>query len=115
MRVSYGLIIIASLTMLMLGSGNSVVYLIVFTILWMNLGAWLAIAPIMTMSLYGMKSYNENYGLMFTAYGGGAVIGVLGTGLLIDLLASFQLVFIFIILLAVVGIFLSGFVEQGTR
>jgi OFA family oxalate/formate antiporter-like MFS transporter len=50
-------------------------YIITFCILWACLGAWLAIAPAATALYFGMKDNAKNYGLMFTAYGVGAVIG----------------------------------------
>ena len=46
-----------------------------FAILWGCLGAWLAIAPTATASYFGMKDNAKNYGLVFTAYGVGAVVG----------------------------------------
>ena len=115
MRNSYLLISIASMGMLFAREGTIVLYLVLFAVLWLNLGAWLAIAPMMTMKLYGMASYSENYGLMFTAYGLGAVVGVIGTGLLIDLLNNYRVIFIIIILLSVVGIMLSQKVVQESN
>jgi len=44
-------------------------------LLWGCLGAWLAIAPTATASFFGMKDNAKNYGLVFTAYGVGAVVG----------------------------------------
>jgi len=107
MRNSYVLIALASAGMLFAGEGNVTLYLLLFSVLWLNLGAWLAIAPMMTMKLYGMASYSQNYGLMFTAYGLGAVVGVLSTGLLIDLLNSYKMIFVLITLLSLLGILLS--------
>lgn len=107
MRNSYLLIGMASIGMLFASEGSVTLYLILFSLLWLNLGAWLAIAPIMTMKLYGMSSYSQNYGLMFTAYGLGAVVGVISSGLLIDLLNNYKVIFMLIIVLCVIGIFLS--------
>jgi len=50
-------------------------FIVTFCLLWGCLGAWLAIAPAATASYFGMKDNAKNYGLMFTAYGIGAVIG----------------------------------------
>jgi OFA family oxalate/formate antiporter-like MFS transporter len=50
-------------------------FMVSFAILWGCLGAWLAIAPTATASYFGMKDNAKNYGLVFTAYGVGAVIG----------------------------------------
>jgi len=50
-------------------------FIVSFAILWGCLGAWLAIAPTATASYFGMKDNAKNYGLVFTAYGVGAVVG----------------------------------------
>ncbi len=107
MRTSYLLVVIASFTMLFANKNMLYLYVVVFSILWLNLGAWLSIAPIMTMQLYGMRSYSKNYGIMFTAYGLGALIGVVSTGLVIDVLDDYNLIFVLIIALSLIGVFLS--------
>jgi MFS transporter, OFA family, oxalate/formate antiporter len=72
--LTYLLILAACL--LMYSSYSSVTAFIVsFAILWGCLGAWLAIAPTATASYFGMKDNAKNYGLVFTAYGVGAVVG----------------------------------------
>ena len=72
--LTYVLIIGACL--LMYSSYSSVLaFEISFAILWGCLGAWLAIAPTATASFFGMKDNAKNYGLVFTAYGVGAVVG----------------------------------------
>jgi MFS transporter, OFA family, oxalate/formate antiporter len=72
--LTYALIIAACLLIYM--SYSSVLaFEISFAILWGCLGAWLAIAPTATASYFGMKDNAKNYGLVFTAYGVGAVVG----------------------------------------
>lgn len=107
MLVSYGLIITAALFMLFANEGDTLLYSIAFSIFWFNLGGWLAIAPTSTLALYGTKHYSQNYGVVFTAYGIGAIIGVLVSGLLKDMLHSYDAVFYFVITLCIVGIFTS--------
>ena len=106
-RISFSLVFVASIVMLFASEGMIFLYLLIFSILWLNLGAWLAIAPIMTMNLYGMESYSKNYGIMFTAYGLGAVVGVSSSGLLIDLLKNYKAIFVLITILSVIGFILS--------
>ncbi len=43
-------------------------------------GGWLAIAPSRAAASCGNLYYRPNYGLVFTAYGAGAIIGNLLTG-----------------------------------
>jgi OFA family oxalate/formate antiporter-like MFS transporter len=107
MLISYGLIIIAALLMLMANEGSLVLFSIAFSIFWFNLGGWLAIAPTSTLAMYGTKHYSQNYGVVFTAYGIGAIIGVLASGLLMDVLNNYHSIFYFVIGLCVTGIFLS--------
>jgi len=107
MLISYGLIIIAALLMLIAKEGSLGIFGIAFSILWFNLGGWLAIAPTATMQMYGTKHYSQNYGVVFTAYGIGAIMGVLTSGLLMDILANYNSIFYFIIGLCIVGMILS--------
>jgi OFA family oxalate/formate antiporter-like MFS transporter len=107
MLISYGLIITAALLMLMANEGSLLLFSIAFSIFWFNLGGWLAIAPASTLSMYGTKHYSQNYGVIFTAYGIGAIIGVLASGLLMDVLHNYHSIFYFVIWLCVLGIFLS--------
>jgi MFS family permease len=75
-----------------------------FSVFWFNLGGWLAMAPAATLSLYGQKYYGQNYGLVFTAYGIGAVIGVISSGLIRDLFKSYEAVFVLVAALCVLGV-----------
>jgi MFS transporter, OFA family, oxalate/formate antiporter len=72
--LTYVLIIAACLIMYTSYSSVSA-FIVAFAILWGCLGAWLAIAPTATASYFGMKDNAKNYGLVFTAYGVGAVVG----------------------------------------
>ncbi len=107
MLISYGLIMIAALLMLITREGSVGLYSIAFSIFWFNLGGWLAIAPTSTLALYGTKHYSQNYGVVFTAYGIGAIMGVLASGLLKDTFQNYHAVFYFIIGLCILGIFSS--------
>ncbi|WP_346886206.1 L-lactate MFS transporter [Clostridium sp. UBA4395] len=107
MIISYGLSIVAASLMLMADEGSLVLFIISFSIFWFNLGGWLAIAPTSTLNIYGIKWYSQNYGVVFTAYGIGAIIGVLASGLLMDFLHSYNAIFYFVIILCIIGIFIS--------
>jgi MFS transporter, OFA family, oxalate/formate antiporter len=101
--LSYVLIIVASLLVYL--NPNSVnMYTISFSILWLCLGGWLAIAPAATASYFGTKDYARNYGLVFTAYGVGAIIGNLMAGAAKDTLGGYVNVFPYVAILAAVGI-----------
>ncbi|KUK54614.1 MAG: Major facilitator superfamily MFS_1 [Desulfotomaculum sp. 46_296] len=86
------------------GSGSASLYGICFSLLWLCLGGWLAIAPAATGAFFGTKNYGPNYGLVFTAYGIGAIIGNLLAGKLRDITGSYVSVFFpYVTILAVVG------------
>jgi len=95
---------------IMLGAAlimSLVLFIIAFSIFWFNLGGWLAIAPTSTLDMYGTKHYSQNYGVVFTAYGIGAIIGVLSSGAIMDILQSYNSIFYFVIGLCITGILLS--------
>lgn len=107
MIISYVLMIIAATMMLTARAGDTIKYFIAFSILWLNLGGWLSIAPASTFKLFGSKNYSQNYGVVFTAYGIGAIIGVSISGLLLDIFNNHYLVYYFIIIICICGLFSS--------
>ncbi len=46
----------------------------------LSFGGFLAIYPVLTADYYGTKSLGVNYGIVFTAYGAGAVLGPIMAG-----------------------------------
>lgn len=103
MLLSYALIALSAIMLIVLGNNHKVVFAITFSIFWFNLGGWLAIAPTSTLKLYGLKNYSQNYGLVFTAYGIGAIAGVSSSGLLLDYHGNYQYVFYYVIALCFLG------------
>jgi len=107
MLLSFSLILTSAVLMLFANEGSVLIYAISFSIFWMNLGGWLAIAPTSTLLLYGGTNYSQNYGVVFTAYGIGAIAGVYVSGLLFDYFNHHNAIFYFIISLCAIGIVLS--------
>lgn len=107
MVLSYTLIIMASLLVIFFHH-LSFIYVISFAVFWFNLGGWLAIAPTATLKMFGMWHYSQNYGVVFTAYGIGAIVGVLSSGLLIDLFGHYEYIFYYVIGLATIGLILTN-------
>jgi MFS family permease len=101
--LSYVIIIAASLLMYT-NPASITVYTVAFAMLWLCLGGWLAIAPAATASYFGTKDYARNYGLVFTAYGVGAIIGNLMAGAAKDTLGGYVNVFPYVAVLAAIGI-----------
>ncbi len=105
--LSFGLILLASLALGLLGKGNTALYFLGFGILWMNLGGWLAIAPTATATFFGTENYGRNYGIVYTAYGAGAILGNILSGVLRDLTGSYLGVFLPVAGLAAFGILVA--------
>lgn len=104
--LSYILIIAASM-LVYLNPSSVQMYTISFSVLWLCLGGWLAIAPAATASYFGTKDYARNYGLVYTAYGVGAIIGNLMAGAAKDILGGYVQVFPYVAILAFLGIILA--------
>jgi MFS family permease len=106
--LNMAIILCVSLIMLFLaGEGKTTAYVIAFCGFWLCLGGWLAIAPAATAAFFGMKNYARNYGVVFFAYGIGAIVGGLISGFAKDLFGSFTVAFYPTAGLAALGIILA--------
>jgi len=101
------LILAVSLMMLAAGEGSVALYVVAFSGFWLTLGGWLAIAPTATASFFGMKNYSRNYGVVFFAYGLGAILGGIISGQAKDVFGSYQYAFYPTAALAAVGIIIT--------
>lgn len=101
---SYVLILIACVLMVNAQPGQVATYLVAFCLFWFCLGGWLAMAPTITLRFFNPDQYAQNYGIVFTAYGVGALIGTLVTGRIRDLFGTYNYVFYPMALLAIIGI-----------
>ena len=101
---SYVMILIATIMMMNAQSGQVITYLIAFCIFWFCLGGWLALAPTATLKLFNSENYARNYGIVFTAYGIGALLGTLTAGRIRDIFGSYTYAFYPMALLAIIGI-----------
>lgn len=106
---SYMLIIIGSIMMLNASAEQTATYLIAFCLFTFSLGGWLAIAPTSTLTLFPAEDYAKNYGIVFTAFGVGALLGTLLAGRLRDLMGSYTAFFYPTMILATVGIAIAVF------
>ncbi|WP_341531559.1 OFA family MFS transporter (plasmid) [Nostoc sp. UHCC 0302] len=107
--VSFTLVLIASLMMLKAGQGAVTTYLVAFSLFYFSFGGWLAIAPTTTLILFSSANYAKNYGIVFTAYGAGALGGTLLAGRIRDIFGSYTVFFYPTTVLAIVGIVLAVF------
>jgi MFS transporter, OFA family, oxalate/formate antiporter len=105
--ISFALIAIASALLYWFSGAGTAIYIICFAILWACLGGWLAIAPAATASYFGMCDYANCYGIVFLAYGAGAIAGPQLAGFIKTSTGSYLSVFPYVLGLAVVGIILA--------
>ncbi|MDX2231993.1 MAG: OFA family MFS transporter [Leptolyngbyaceae cyanobacterium bins.349] len=112
---SYTLILIACGLMLNARSGQVATYLIAFCLFWFCLGGWLAMAPTTTLRFFHPDHYAQNYGIVFTAYGVGALIGTLATGRIRDLFGTYTYAFYPMALLAMIGIVVASVMLKRSR
>lgn len=91
--LSFILIFVASAMMLAAGEGSIGLYAVSFCIFWLCLGGWLAIGPASTASFFGLEGYAQKYGVVFSAYGLGAIIGGIISGSAKDAFGSYTIAF----------------------
>lgn len=79
------------------------VYIIAFAVLWGCLGGWLAIAPTATATYFGTGDYPRCYGLVFLAFGAGAIAGPQLAGFIKTTTGNYLGVFPWVFVLAIIG------------
>ena len=112
---SYIMILIGTILMMNAQRGQVITYLTAFCIFWFCLGGWLALAPTATLKLFDSENYARNYGIVFTAYGMGALLGTLIAGRIRDLFGSYTYAFYPMALLAMIGIVVAITTLKGDR
>jgi OFA family oxalate/formate antiporter-like MFS transporter len=112
---AYSLVLVACVLMVHAQAGQVATYLIAFCLFWFCLGGWLAIAPTTTLRFFDPDRYAQNYGLVFTAYGVGALVGTLVTGQIRDGWGSYTYAFYPMALLAIVGIGVASVLLKRDR
>ena len=106
--LSLALVLLASaLMVLFAGQGTLVLFMFCFACLWAGLGSWLAIAPTATATYFGIKNSAANYGVIFSAYGIGAIAAGLIAGQAKDVFGSYIYAFYVTGGLALVGIIIA--------
>jgi OFA family oxalate/formate antiporter-like MFS transporter len=105
--LNLALILLVSICMIMAGEGSNYLYALSFIGFWLCLGGWLAIAPTATASFFGMKNYARNYGVVFFAYGLGAIIGGIISGQAKDLFGAYTFAFYPTAVMAAVGMVIA--------
>jgi OFA family oxalate/formate antiporter-like MFS transporter len=90
-RTMMAVFIFQAILLVVLGFVNTfAVLLVVAGFIGFNYGANLTLFPAMTFDFFGTKNAGVNYGLMFTAWGAGGVLGSIGAGFAKDYFGSFN-------------------------
>ncbi|MDI6783967.1 MAG: OFA family MFS transporter [bacterium] len=105
--ISFIIIFLASLGMLTASEADVWLYGLCFCGFWLTLGGWLALAPAATATFFGLNDYSKKYGLVYTAYGIGAILGTVLSGELRDIFGSYKYAFIPNAILAIIGIIIA--------
>jgi OFA family oxalate/formate antiporter-like MFS transporter len=84
------------------------VYIPAFAVLWGCLGGWLAIAPTATASYFGTCDYPRCYGVVFLAYGAGAIAGPQLAGFIHTSTGNYLGVFPWVSALAIIGLLIAA-------
>lgn len=113
--ISFVIILACSLGMLTAGPGSVMLYTICFIGFWLCLGGWLAIAPAATTIFFGPLNYAKNYGLIYLAYGIGAILGGIIAGQAKDTFGSFTIAFYPTAGLAVLGMVIALLLMKPVR
>ena len=103
------LILIASAIMWNTNQGQLVNFLVAYSIFWLCLGAWLAVAPAATLSFFGLNNYPSNYGLMFTSFGLGGLSGIFTIAATKGITGSFVPFFYITAIIACIAIIAATF------
>jgi len=100
-------VLIALVSVLMWQVPTVPVYILAFVVLWGCLGGWLAIAPTATGCYFGTGDYPRCYGVLFLAYGAGAIAGPQLAGFIKTSTGSYLGVFPYVTVLAVIGFIIA--------
>jgi OFA family oxalate/formate antiporter-like MFS transporter len=75
-------------------------------------GGYLAVFPAVTADFYGTKNVGVNYGLVFTAYGVGGLLGNIFAPQVLEKTKSYNLAFITAGILCILGAIITLIIKQ---
>jgi len=104
--ISFSIIFVAAL--LATQAQNLALYMLSFAMLWFVFGGWLAIAPAATSTFFGLRNLGPNYGVVFTGYGAGALVGPPIASYLSVITGAYAPAFLVTAALALVGALISA-------
>jgi OFA family oxalate/formate antiporter-like MFS transporter len=105
--IAFALAALGSVGMLLADQGDFVLFILSFSLIWMTFGGWLSLAPTATGTFWGARRQPEIYGMVFTAYGIGAILGNLLSGVTKDVFSGYRFAFYPILAMASLGILIA--------
>lgn len=105
----FSFLLIAGASLMLWQIPSQITYVVAFCVLWGCLGGWLAIAPTATARYFGTCDYPRCYGLVFLAYGAGAIAGPQLAGFIRMSTGGYIGVFPYIVVLALIGVVIAFF------
>lgn len=84
-------------------------------LIWFCYGGWLSIAPSLTANFFGVKNSSRNYGVVFTAFGCGAIAGNILSGIVKDSYGGYAFAFHIMAAFAFTGLAAALFALENPR
>ncbi len=92
--------------------GNWAIIIFALGLIMACYGAWMTICPTITSAKFGHKHYPSNFGLMFSSYAVGGLIGLVLNGN-IKTIGSFQGIFAYLVGVSIVGLLVTIFTQKN--
>src|SRR3970040_256385 len=92
LRLMIGISVVAMFLLYHVGASVAALYFLVFAVYWCY-GTQLSVNASTAADFWGTKNVGENYGLLFTAWGGAGLIGPLLGGRMFDIYGNYQYAF----------------------
>ncbi len=86
-----------------------------FSIFWLNLGAWLAMMPQAIRHYFGTESYARTFGMLFTAYGFGAIGGTILSGYILEIFPTTANIYALTVLVVLIAFVFLAVAKKLSR
>jgi MFS transporter, OFA family, oxalate/formate antiporter len=80
--------------------------------IWFSFGGWLSLSPASIAKFFGAKNYAKNYGLTFTGYGIGGLIGLFVSSYVKSIYGNYSSGYWLVVFLSLIGMILTFFLQQ---
>jgi len=113
--VSFALMGFASMAVASGTGAHPWIFFAAVPMIWFCYGGWLSIAPSLTANFFGVKNSSRNYGVVFTAFGCGAIAGNVLSGIVKDSYGGYAFAFHVMAVLAFAGLAAALFALENPR